>query len=89
MNDAFSELPADKLLDNIKTGSLEGVVALPSAPPLLAPAPPLLAPAPPLLAASDQVNTPRVHHALPLHKQILGPQQRLGQRTKVHDHNSE
>ena len=77
MNDAFSELPADKLLDNIKTGSLEGVVALPSAPPLLAPAPPLL-------AASDQVNTPRVHHALPLHKQILGPQQRLGQRTKVH-----
>ena len=83
MNDAFSELPADKLLDNIKTGSLEGVVALPSAPPLLAPAPPLL-------AASDQVNTPRVHHALPpLHKQILGPQQRLGQRTKVHDHNSE
>ena len=77
MNDAFSELPADKLLDNIKTGSLEGVVALPSAPPLLAPAPPLL-------ATSDQVNTPRVHHALPLHKQILGPQQRLGQRTKVH-----
>ena len=82
MNDAFSELPADKLLDNIKTGSLEGVVALPSAPPLLAPAPPLL-------AGSDQVNTPRVHHALPLHKQILGPQQRLGHRTKVHDYNSE
>ena len=70
MNDAFSELPADKLLNNIKTGNLEGVVALPSTPPLL--------------AASDQVNTPRVHHALPLHKQILGPQQRLGQRTKVH-----
>ena len=79
MNDAFSELPADKLLDNIKTGNLEGVVALPSTPPLLPPAS-----APPLLATSDQVNTPRVHHALPLHKQILGPQQRLGQRTKVH-----
>ena len=83
MNDAFSELPADKLLDNIKTGNLEGVVALPSTPPLLPPAP-APAPAPPLLATSDQVNTPRVHHALPLHKQILGPQQRLGQRTKVH-----
>ena len=79
MNDAFSELPADKLLDNIKTGNLEGVVALPSTPPLLPPAP-----APPLLPSSDQVNTPRVQHALPLHKQILGPQQRLGQRTKVH-----
>ena len=77
MNDAFSSLEADKLLDSLNTNqrllhSLNSPVSTHSLGSLgsLAPASPALihAPLPPLP---------------PLHRVLLGPQQRLGQITKA------
>ena len=74
MNDAFSSLEADKLLDSLNTNqrllhSLNSPVSTHSLG-SLAPASPALihAPLPPLP---------------PLHRVLLGPQQRLGQITKA------
>ena len=94
MNDAFSELPADKLLDNLQINRLPQTEALPQTHPQdLIPAQvprttpngPISVQVPrgpvPLVQHPVQHNIP-IHHQ-PVQKNILSPQQRIGLNTKV------
>ena len=95
MNDAFSELPADKLLDNLQINRLpvqtEGLpLTHPSGPipaqvPRTHPSGPVPVQVPggqvPLVQHPVQHNIP-IHHQ-PVQKNILSPQQRIGLNTKV------
>ena len=95
MNDAFSELPADKLLDNLQINRLpvqtEGLPpihpsgSIPVQVPRTHPSGPIPVQVPggqvPLVQHPAQHNIP-IHHQ-PVQKNILSPQQRIGLNTKV------
>ena len=70
MNDAFSELPADKLIDSLnKSFSTAQPLQLPPQPPL------------PPQPSHQPLQLP--HPGLQLQKTFLGSQQRLGQQAKA------
>lgn len=82
MNDAFSELPADKLIESLnKSFTTEHVQSAPKPPLPLPPHQPLQLPPQPHLPSHQPLQLP--HPGLQLQKTLLGSQQRLGQQAKA------